>query len=124
MADDAKIQQFVLLAKGARGRAIVDLIGKATSEPGLFGFGELLAVPSVQEVGVGRSPCFGHVYRSGPHGDLNVPTCMLCAQIKAGEFAPHYNLLQLFAYGTWADYKGGDSTACCLSWCMTVELKR
>mmetsp|Transcript_36891 Transcript_36891/g.93121 ORF Transcript_36891/g.93121 Transcript_36891/m.93121 type:complete len:280 (-) Transcript_36891:244-1083(-) len=75
MADEAKIQQYVLLAKGARGRAIVDLITKATSEPGLFGFGELLAVPSVQE-------------------------------IKSGEHAAHFNLLQLFAYGTCEDYKG------------------
>lgn len=50
MSDESKIQQYVLLAKGAKGRALEDLIVKATSEPGLFGYGELLEVPHVQEV--------------------------------------------------------------------------
>lgn len=48
--DGDKIQQYVLLAKGARGRAVVELIVKATSDPGVFGFGELLACQSVQDV--------------------------------------------------------------------------
>ena len=48
--DESKIQQYLLLAKNARGRAACDLISKATSEPGLFGFSELLSVPSIQEV--------------------------------------------------------------------------
>ncbi len=39
-----------MLAKGARGRALVDLIQKVTAEPGIFTFGELFDVPSVQEV--------------------------------------------------------------------------
>jgi hypothetical protein len=51
-ATDTKVQPFVLLAKGTRGRALADLITRATAEPGLFGFGELLAVPSVSEVSV------------------------------------------------------------------------
>ena len=50
MAEDSKIQQFVLLAKGARGRGLVDLIQKATSEPLLFTFGELLEVPTISDV--------------------------------------------------------------------------
>ncbi len=51
MLDDSKIEQFVLLAKGARGKALVDIINNATSEPGLFGFGELLlAMPQIQDV--------------------------------------------------------------------------
>ena len=28
------------------------------------------------------------------------------AQLAGGEFAPHLELLHIFAYGTWADYKG------------------
>lgn len=48
--EDAKIQQFLLLAKGARGRGLADLIAKAIAEPGIFSFGELLDVPSVAEV--------------------------------------------------------------------------
>lgn len=47
--DESKIQQYVLLAKGARGKALADLITRATSEPNLFVFGELLDVPSIQE---------------------------------------------------------------------------
>lgn len=55
MGDDGKIQQYVLLAKGARGRALGELISKATGEQGLFGFGELLSMPNVQEVGQGAA---------------------------------------------------------------------
>ncbi len=44
------MEGYLLLAKGARGRALVDLIQKVTAEPGIFTFGELLDVPAVQEV--------------------------------------------------------------------------
>ena len=50
-SSDAKIAPYLLLAKGARGRATGELIAKATAEPGLFAFAELLDLPSVQEVG-------------------------------------------------------------------------
>mmetsp|Transcript_8923 Transcript_8923/g.15470 ORF Transcript_8923/g.15470 Transcript_8923/m.15470 type:complete len:304 (-) Transcript_8923:359-1270(-) len=74
MLDDSKVEQFVLLAKGARGRSVVETINRATSEPGLFGFSELLVVPSVKE-------------------------------IANGEHAAHFRLLEMFAYGTWPEYK-------------------
>ncbi|KAF5843686.1 hypothetical protein DUNSADRAFT_10861 [Dunaliella salina] len=48
--EEAKSQQYVLLAKGAKGRAVAECIMKATAEPGLFGFRELMALPSVQEL--------------------------------------------------------------------------
>ncbi len=50
MDGEAKLQQYLLLGKSAKGRALVELINTATAEPGLFAFGELLALPSVQEV--------------------------------------------------------------------------
>ncbi len=52
MENNATVEQFLLLAKAARGhsQALVELITKATAEPGLFTFGELLSLPSVQEV--------------------------------------------------------------------------
>ncbi len=50
MQSDAKIEQFVLLASSARGLALVDLIKRATSEPGLFAFGELFDIPGIREV--------------------------------------------------------------------------
>eukprot|EP00887_Chlorella_sp_A99_P005621 scaffold1.g5621.t1 len=46
MDNDAKIEQYQLLARSAKGLALVDLIGKAAAEPGLFAFGELLSLPS------------------------------------------------------------------------------
>ncbi len=57
--DDSKIQQFVLLAKGARGKGLVDLIHKATSDPCIFTFGELIDCPSIGAVGRGTQICFG-----------------------------------------------------------------
>ena len=48
--DDTKIQQFVLLAKGARGRGLCDLISKATAEPLVYTFGELMEVPTISDV--------------------------------------------------------------------------
>lgn len=44
------MDQYLLLAKGARGRAVVDLIQRAVSDPAVFAFGELLDVQSVREV--------------------------------------------------------------------------
>ena len=48
--NESKVEAFLLLAKSARGLALVDLIGKCTAEPGLFTFGEILSLPGVQEV--------------------------------------------------------------------------
>lgn len=44
------IQEFVLLAATARGRAAVELITHATSHPQLFAFSELLSAPHIAEV--------------------------------------------------------------------------
>lgn len=56
MDGEAKVEQYCLLAKSAKGLALVDLIKRATSEPGLFAFGELLDTPTVAEVrGGGRA---------------------------------------------------------------------
>lgn len=51
MVGNSKIEQYILLAKGLGGLALLDLINKATAEPGLHTFGELLLLPQVQEVG-------------------------------------------------------------------------
>lgn len=50
MQTDAKMQQYLLLAKSARGRAAAELVMKATSEPSLYAYGELLDMASVREV--------------------------------------------------------------------------
>jgi hypothetical protein len=58
MESEAKIQQYLLLGKGAKGRAAVDLIHKATSEPGLYAFGEVLDLESIKQVCTTRHCCW------------------------------------------------------------------
>ena len=50
MDSESKLEQFVLLSKGACGPALAKLIEKVTAEAGIFSFGALLDVPSVREV--------------------------------------------------------------------------
>lgn len=70
------LQPFLLLSKSATGRAAADLIVQATSAADTFVFSELLECPTV-------------------------------AALKENQDgAPYYRLLELFAYGTWADYQG------------------
>ncbi len=44
------MEQYLLLARGQRGLALVDLIEKAVSDPTIFAFAELMDVQSVKEV--------------------------------------------------------------------------
>ncbi|CAM8899581.1 unnamed protein product [Rhodiola kirilowii] len=68
------IDQYVKQASSLKGSSLSIVILEATSNPSLFAFSEILAVPSIAELeGTGQS-----VY---------------------------LNLLRLFAYGTWSDYK-------------------
>ena len=61
----AKIEQYLLLAKNAKGLALVDLVGKAVADPQLFAFGELLSLPAVQQV---RPTGMGDATRCGAAG--------------------------------------------------------
>lgn len=99
MDAEAKLQQYLLLGKSAKGRSICELIAKATAEPGLFTFGELLDLPSVQEV---RNEAAGA--RGGDAGGLTPH--LLISQLASGEFASFRALLELFCYGTWSEYQG------------------
>ncbi|ELU07097.1 hypothetical protein CAPTEDRAFT_168475 [Capitella teleta] len=67
-------EQFVLLAKTAKGMAAVELIKQVLEAPGVYVFGELLDMPSIQELA------------NGPH-------------------QAYFSLLNLFAFGTCADYR-------------------
>lgn len=154
MDQDAKIQSYALLAKGLKGRAVVEVITRASSDPAVFGFGELLDLPSVREVrraargwGAECATCAGcrgearsaqgrllacvHLRARRAcrcvrkHGAQALARAMLpppspprpslCRiggqQLQQGEHAPHYALLQLFAYGTWPEYQGAGPTA-------------
>jgi hypothetical protein len=45
-----KIEQYQALMKGCKGGGLRDMVGKALAEPGLFAFGELVAMPNLQQV--------------------------------------------------------------------------
>ena len=44
------LEQFVLLAKTAKGAAAVELVRQALEAPHVYVFGELLDMPNMQEV--------------------------------------------------------------------------
>ena len=70
------LEPFLALSKTATSaRAAADLVTKATSAPNTYVFAELLHTPSVSAL------------RDSP------------------EYASYYKLLEIFAWGTWADYK-------------------
>lgn len=71
----SSLEPFLLLAKGARGRAAASLVAEATAAPNVFTFGDLLDAPGVAELA------------------------------GSAEFAGTHALLGLFCYGTLADYK-------------------
>jgi len=92
-AGQGAVEQFLLLAKSARGKALADLVARATADPGLYGFGELLDLPQIQS-------------------------------LRSTEHAPFVALLELFAYGTWLDYRAASSALPTLSEAQVVKLKQ
>jgi len=68
------LEQFLLLAKTAKGPAAVELVRQALDAPGVYVFGELLETECIR-------------------------------QLSEGPDANYVKLLELFAYGTYKDYK-------------------
>lgn len=76
------LEPFLALSKSATSpRAASDLIVQATSAPNTYVFAELLQTPNIQNLRTSE------------------------------EYAPYLTLLEIFAWGTWADYKGASTTA-------------
>jgi COP9 signalosome complex subunit 7 len=44
------LEQFILLAKGTRGAAIISLVNQVLETRDIYVFGELLQLPNIQEV--------------------------------------------------------------------------
>lgn len=78
------LEEYVLLAKSARGAGVVALIQKALEAPGVYVFGELMEMPSVKE-------------------------------LEKSENSGFWNLLNIFALGTFAEYKANSSSLPALS---------
>lgn len=48
------LEQFVLLAKSAKGAACTELVKQVLEAPGVYVFGELLDMPNIAEVSIVR----------------------------------------------------------------------
>lgn len=71
------LEPFLALSKHANSpRAAADLITQATSAPNTYVFAELLQTPNIQSL------------------------------LGSEEYASYLTLLEIFAWGTWGDYKG------------------
>jgi len=70
----AKLEPFLLMAKGLKGAAAAKLIKDATAAPGVYVFGELLEIDGIREL------------KNNP------------------QHASSYELLRIFAYKTYEDY--------------------
>lgn len=86
------LEQFVLLAKTAKGAGAVELIKQALDAQGVYVFGELLDMPHIQE-------------------------------LASGAHSQYFNLLNIFAYGCYKDYKAASSSLPSLSPAQLAKLR-
>ncbi|KAH8042219.1 hypothetical protein HPB51_021303 [Rhipicephalus microplus] len=92
MMQSSQLEQYLLLAKTAKGAAAAELIKQVTEAPGVHVFGELLDMPNIQELA------------NGPH-------------------STYLNLLNLFAFGTYATYHENKSQFPPLTPAMVTKLR-
>jgi len=88
-----KLEPFLLMIKSAKGAGAAKLIENAASAPGVFVFAELLEHPNVKEL------------TSNP------------------QYAPHVEMLRLFSYGTYSDYKAHQESYPQLNAAQLTKLK-
>ena len=101
MADEggaSHLDQFLILAKNARGKAAIALIQQALNHKKTFVFGELLETENIQGVSW-RGPRFSSFAAPPKWLTPRLP----CLKLKGSE---DHALLALFAYGTYPEYKG------------------
>lgn len=86
-------EQYIILAKQAKGAAAVQLVKQVLEAPEVYVFGELLDMPNITDL------------KDNP------------------QHAPYYELLQLFSYGVYADYVRESSKYPTLSPVMLTKLR-
>ena len=86
----------MLMSKSAKGAAAAKLVQDATAAQGVYVFAQLLEVPNVKEV--------RHYFKMHL---ANTEYYRFVFQLQnLPEHQASYALLELFAYGTYRDYKG------------------
>ncbi|XP_002740587.1 COP9 signalosome complex subunit 7b-like [Saccoglossus kowalevskii] len=65
------LEQFILLAKSAKGAAVVALIKQVLEAPGVYVFGELLEMPHIQELADGPNASYLNVLNLFAFGTYN-----------------------------------------------------
>ncbi|XP_067109849.1 COP9 signalosome complex subunit 7b-like [Osmerus mordax] len=88
-----QVEQFILLAKNAKGPALISLINQVLEAPGVYVFGELLQLPCIQKLSEGPNDGYSQ-------------------------------LLNMFAYGTYHDYKALKSSLPPLSEAQKNKLRQ
>ncbi|KAL7632742.1 UNVERIFIED_CONTAM: hypothetical protein RMT77_016943 [Armadillidium vulgare] len=88
------LEQFLLLAKGAKGAAAVQLVKQVLEAPGVYVFSELLDCPNITELK------------------------------QKEEHKSYHELLELFAYGVYEDYVKNSSKLPELSEPMLIKLRQ
>lgn len=71
------LEQFVLLAKGAKGFACAELIKQVLEAPGVHVFGELLEMPNIKEVRICHIRLRSYLYLEIVFKITYLPTCLL-----------------------------------------------
>uniref|UniRef100_F6QE33 COP9 signalosome subunit 7A n=2 Tax=Bos TaxID=9903 RepID=F6QE33_BOVIN len=89
-------EQFLLLAKSAKGAALATLIHQVLEAPGVYVFGELLDMPNVREKTGRLLSLLSSAVESENRGEGR--------ELAESDFASTFRLLTVFAYGTYADY--------------------
>lgn len=108
--DDAGVlNQFVQLCRGAQTKSLVLILCQALAHPNTFVFGELLELDSVQQVsspiatGLIPIPCRPGQLMFTHRACFWTPILQL--KSSATEHQIWFNLLQLFATGTYPEYR-------------------
>jgi COP9 signalosome complex subunit 7 len=92
----AKLEPFMLMSKSVKGAAAAKLVQDATAAQGVYVFAQLLEVPNIKEV-----RHYFEMYLA------NTEYHRLGFQLQnLPNHQASYALLELFAYGTYQDYKG------------------
>ncbi|MGH0144478.1 UNVERIFIED_CONTAM: hypothetical protein FKN15_002907 [Acipenser sinensis] len=128
------LEQFLLLAKSTKGAALAALLKQLLESPGVYVFGEVLDMPNVREMsatevkagfqnleqflllakstkGAALAALLKQLLESpGVYVFGEVLDMPNVRELESGPHASVYQLLNLFAYGTYCDYKENASS--------------